>query len=99
MCKRSNRQTNNLRAHCDSTLQPVSVLETNRLEPTSYGECDDTLYERVIQGQQNVFTDSKGTKFPKEILPLLTPKNILCIGSRISADDRKNITQIFIFLN
>ncbi len=38
------------------------------------------LYERVIKGQQNVYTDSKGTKFPKEILPLLAPKNLLCIG-------------------
>ncbi len=77
------------------TLQPVPVLETSRLKPTSYGKCDNTLYERVIKGQQNVFTDSKGAK----ILPLLTPpKNLLCIGGEFQ-QMVEDSTQIFILLN
>ena len=56
--------SNDLRADPGRTLQAVSVLEANGVEPTGYGECTDALDEGVIESEQDVITDSKGIEFP-----------------------------------
>lgn len=59
---------NELRADFSHTLQ----AEADRVEPAHYGKCGDALDEGVVEGEQDVFADSEGTAFPKEIQPLVT---------------------------
>lgn len=56
MVKRGWR-SNDLRVDFSQSLQPVSVLEADRVEPAHYGKCGDGLDEGVVEGEQDVFSD------------------------------------------
>lgn len=58
--KSPDRKSNNFWANFNCTIQTISILKTDRMEPADDGECNDTFYVRIVEHSESLWASSKG---------------------------------------